>query len=68
MLIHVKYQLQLMSRVFSCAVVSYVLGRERLLKSGLKQDPVPEEILFVVNASGLDTVDEITQARAALYH
>jgi deoxynucleoside triphosphate triphosphohydrolase SAMHD1 len=42
-------------------------SRERLLKSGLKNDPPEEEILFVVNASGLDTVDEITQARAALY-
>ena len=43
------------------------VSRERLLKSGLKENPAEEEILFVVNASGLDTVDEITQARAALY-
>ena len=40
------------------------VNRERLLKSGLKENPAEEEILFVVNASGLDTVDEITQARA----
>jgi deoxynucleoside triphosphate triphosphohydrolase SAMHD1 len=41
--------------------------RARLLQSRLKDNPAAEEILFVVNASGLDTVDEITQARAALY-
>jgi deoxynucleoside triphosphate triphosphohydrolase SAMHD1 len=41
--------------------------RARLQKSGLKDDPAAEEILFVVNASGMDTIDEITQARAALY-
>jgi HD superfamily phosphohydrolase len=43
------------------------VGREQLLRSNLKDDPAAEEILFVVNASGLDTIDEITQARAALY-
>ncbi len=42
-------------------------SRDQLLKSKLKDDPAPEEILFVVNASGFDTIDEITQARAALY-
>jgi HD superfamily phosphohydrolase len=41
--------------------------RDRLLASGLKENPAGDEVLFVVNASGLDTVDEITQARAALY-
>lgn len=43
------------------------VSRDRLKKSGLKNSEHPEEILFVVNASGLDTIDEITEARAALY-
>lgn len=41
--------------------------RDQLIRAGLKNDPAPEEIIFTVNASGMDTVDEITLARAALY-
>ena len=33
MLIHVEYQLQLMSRAFSCAVVSYVLAASDFYKA-----------------------------------
>jgi HD superfamily phosphohydrolase len=41
--------------------------RDVILKADLKDDPASEEIIFVVNASGMDTLDEIMQARAALY-
>lgn len=41
--------------------------REELIKADLKDNPQQTEILFVVNASGIDTLDEITQSRAALY-
>jgi hypothetical protein len=44
-----------------------IATREQLKMANLKDDPAPEEVVFVVNASGMDTVDEITQARAALY-
>lgn len=33
----------------------------------LKDDPADEEIHFIVNASGVDALEEITDARAALY-
>lgn len=43
------------------------LTRDDLIKAQLKDDPAPLEVLFVVNASGVDTLDEITQSRASLY-
>lgn len=42
-------------------------SRDAMIKAQLKEDPAEEEILFVVNASGMDTLDEIMLARAALY-
>lgn len=54
------------SRVFLRS--GFVLAtRDQLKQADLKDDPASEEVLFVINASGMDTVDEITQARAALY-
>lgn len=44
-----------------------LVDRNRLIEAGLKENPAAEEIIFIVNASGMDTVDEITGARAALY-
>ncbi len=43
------------------------VSRDILTKYQLKDDPAPEELVFIVSASGMDTVDEITLARAALY-
>ena len=54
------------SRIFlRSAFIS--ISREKLLETKLKDNPASEEILFVVNASGVDTIDEITLARTALY-
>lgn len=41
--------------------------REKMRAYDLKTDPAEHELIFIVNASGMDTVDEITQARASLY-
>jgi HD superfamily phosphohydrolase len=41
--------------------------REQIRSLKLKEAPVTEEFLFVMNSSGLDTIDEILQARTALY-
>jgi HD superfamily phosphohydrolase len=43
------------------------VAREDIIRAGLKENPEPAEVLFVVNASGVDTLDEITLARATLY-
>ncbi len=43
------------------------VAREDIIRAELKDDPASKEILFVVNASGVDTLDEITQSRAALF-
>jgi deoxynucleoside triphosphate triphosphohydrolase SAMHD1 len=43
------------------------VDKEHLEAWRLKTDPADKEALFIVNASGVDTLDEITQARAALY-
>jgi hypothetical protein len=42
-------------------------SRDQILRLNLKEDPLPEEYLFVVNSSGIDTIDEILQARTSLY-
>jgi deoxynucleoside triphosphate triphosphohydrolase SAMHD1 len=41
--------------------------REQILEINLKPDPEALEYLFVVNSSGIDTIDEILQARTSLY-
>jgi deoxynucleoside triphosphate triphosphohydrolase SAMHD1 len=41
--------------------------RDQILELGLKSDPEQQEYLFVVNSSGIDTIDEILQARTSLY-
>jgi HD superfamily phosphohydrolase len=43
------------------------VARADIIRAGLKENPAPTEVLFVVNASGVDTLDEITQSRATLY-
>ena len=43
------------------------VDRKRMIEAKLKENPAEREALFIVNASGIDTLDEITQARAALY-
>jgi HD superfamily phosphohydrolase len=40
---------------------------EQIKSLRLKESPTTEEFLFVINSSGLDTIDEILQARTALY-
>ncbi|QOZ55873.1 HD domain-containing protein [Bradyrhizobium sp. CCBAU 53338] len=40
---------------------------EQIRSLGFKSAPTTEEYLFVINSSGLDTIDEILQARTALY-
>lgn len=53
--------------------VSRVFLRSGLIEAsrehlrGLKEEPRETEVLFIVNASGMDTLDEITRARAGLY-
>jgi deoxynucleoside triphosphate triphosphohydrolase SAMHD1 len=42
-------------------------SREQIKALGLSDNPESEEYLFVVNSSGIDTIDEILQARTALY-
>ncbi|MBR1129496.1 phosphoribosyltransferase-like protein [Bradyrhizobium iriomotense] len=42
-------------------------SREQIRSLNLKESPATEEFLFVMNSSGLDTIDEILQARTALY-
>jgi HD superfamily phosphohydrolase len=42
-------------------------SKEQLARLELKDDLLAEEFLFVVNSSGLDTIEEILQARTALY-
>lgn len=41
--------------------------RDQILELGLKSAPEQQEYLFVVNSSGIDTIDEILQARTSLY-
>jgi HD superfamily phosphohydrolase len=41
--------------------------RDDIVRAELKENAAPNEVLFVVNASGVDTLDEITQSRATLY-
>jgi HD superfamily phosphohydrolase len=41
--------------------------RDQIKSLHLKDNPASEEYLFVVNSSGLDTIDEIMQARTSLY-
>ncbi len=42
-------------------------SRDQIRSLNLKETPATEEFLFVMNSSGLDTIDEILQARTALY-
>ena len=44
------------------------LSREQLRDLKLSQVGTDYEVHFVVNASGMDTIDELAQARASLYH
>lgn len=44
----------------------YEVSKERLTKLKVPQ-PMGSEVIFVVNASGVDTIDELAHARAALY-
>ena len=41
--------------------------RNKIIELGLKQNPASHEFFFVINSSGLDTIDEILLARTALY-
>lgn len=41
--------------------------RQQIEMLNLKEKPEEVEFLFVVNSSGIDTIDEILQARTALY-
>ncbi len=43
------------------------VSRERLRDLKIKSSGSDHEVLFVVNASGMDTIDELAQARASLY-
>lgn len=44
----------------------YEVSKEKLTKLRVPQ-PATSEVIFVVNASGVDTIDELAHARAALY-
>ena len=41
--------------------------RDKIIELGLKPNPASHEFFFVINSSGLDTIDEILLARTALY-
>jgi deoxynucleoside triphosphate triphosphohydrolase SAMHD1 len=42
-------------------------SKDQIRDLGLKNNPAYKEYLFVINSSGLDTIDEILQARTSLY-
>jgi deoxynucleoside triphosphate triphosphohydrolase SAMHD1 len=42
-------------------------SKEQIARLNPKDEFLPEEYLFVVNSSGIDTIDEILHARTALY-
>jgi deoxynucleoside triphosphate triphosphohydrolase SAMHD1 len=56
------------SRLFMRSSFLDVKPAELQRLRSLKDPPASNEIIFVVNASGLDSIEEIGQARTLLYH
>src|SRR5262249_20719777 len=56
------------SRLFMRSSFLVVTQTEMQRLKSLPKPPVDKEVIFVVNASGLDSIEEIGQARTMLYH